>query len=128
MPDTSPVNNVSQISDKRAEPTIRSGTVLWSLALLLTLVAAAYQERTGPTYPVHTRLTLGGRECSAKLLRSWSDGDQPVVVTVPDPAVRGRVRWRRYPGSDAWHVEPMRRSAGVLQASLPHQPPAGKLE
>jgi len=107
---------------------MRRGTVLWILALLVTLAAAVYQERTGPTYPVRGQVTLGGKVISLKLTRSWSDGDQPIEINVADPAVNGRVRWRRYPTNDQWQVEPMTRSAEVLHASLPHQPPAGKLE
>lgn len=107
---------------------MRSSRTLWILALLVTLAAAAYQETTGPTYPVRTRVTLGGREFPVKLLRSWSEGDQPIELAIDDPAVNGRIRWRRYPSTDGWQVETMNRSAAVLQAALPHQPPAGKLE
>ncbi len=107
---------------------MRRGTVLWILALLVTLAAAVYQERTGPTYPIHGQVTLGGQVFRLKLTRSWSEGDQPVELNVTDPAVKGRIRWRRYPSSEAWSEQDMTRKAGVLQASLPHQPPAGKLE
>lgn len=107
---------------------MRRGTVLWILALLVTLAAAVWQDVTGPTFPIRTRVTLGGRLYPIKLTRSWSTGDQPIDVDVADLAVHGRVRWRRYPTSDPWQVQPLQRSADVLHASLPHQPPAGKLE
>jgi hypothetical protein len=107
---------------------MRRGTVLWILALLVTLAAAVYQERTGPTYPVRGQVTLGGQVFKLKLTRSWSDGDQPVELNVADSAVNGRIRWRRYPTTEAWQVQPLTRSADVLRAALPHQPPAGKLE
>ncbi len=103
-------------------------TVLWILAILVTLAAAVYQERTGPTYPVRSKVTLGGQAFPVKLLRSWSDGDQPIELAVADASVSGRVRWRRFPTSDAWQVQPLQRTSDVLRASLPHQPPAGKLE
>lgn len=107
---------------------MRRGTVLWILALLMTLAAAFWQEVTGPTFPIRTRVTLGGRLYGVKLIRSWSTGDQPVEIAIDDRDVYGRVRWRRYPTSDPWQEQPMQRSAGVLRAALPHQPPAGKLE
>ncbi len=107
---------------------MRRSTVLWILALLFTLAAAVWQEVTGPTYPLRTQVTLGGRVFKLKLERSWASGDQPVHLSIADPSVRGRIRWRRYPTSDPWRVQGLERSAGVLQASLPHQPPAGKLE
>ncbi len=107
---------------------MRRSTFLWILALLVTLAAAVWQERTGPTYPMRGQVTLGGRVFDLTLTRSWDVGDQPVELKVSDPAVQARVRWRRYPTSEPWHVVAMARSADVLQASLPHQPPAGKLE
>jgi hypothetical protein len=107
---------------------MRRSTVLWILALVVTLAAAVYQERTGPTYPVRGQITLGGQVFRLKLERSWSTGDQAVQLNIADPAVNGRIRWRRYLSSEAWQVQGLKRSAGVLQASLPHQPPAGKLE
>ncbi len=100
----------------------------WILALLVTVIAAAYQERTGPTFPVRSEVTLGGQQIPIKLLRSWADGDQPIELTIADRSVTGRVRWRRYPSSDQWQVQPLQRSGDVLKGSLPHQPPAGKLE
>ncbi len=107
---------------------MRRSTVLWVLALLLTLAAAVWQDVTGPTFPIRSRVTLGGQTFPVKLVRSWSTGDQPIELAISDPAVRGRVRWRRYPTAEPWQVQPMQRSADVLRASLPHQPPAGKLE
>jgi hypothetical protein len=107
---------------------MRRSTLLWILALFVTLAAAVWQERTGPTYPVRGQVTLGGQVFNLKLTRSWDVGDQPIQLNVSDPAVHARLRWRRYPTSEPWQVIAMARSADVLQASLPHQPPAGKLE
>ena len=107
---------------------MRRSTVLWILAFLITLAAATWQEVTGPTFPIRSRVTLGGQVFSVKLVRSWSTGDQPIELAIDDPAVHGRVRWRRYPSGESWHVQPLQRSADVLRAALPHQPPAGKLE
>ncbi len=107
---------------------MRRSTVWWVLALLLTLAAAVWQEVTGPTFPIRTRVTLGGQVFPVKLVRSWSTGDQPIEIAIDDPDVHGRVRWRRYPSGESWQVQPLQRSADVLRTSLPHQPPAGKLE
>lgn len=106
---------------------MRRSITLWVVAFVVTLVAARWQERTGPTYPVRGEVTLGGRPFAFELLRSWSTGDQPVELKAPDGVV-GRVRWRRYPTNDDWTVVPLQRKSDVLHASLPHQPPAGKLE
>ena len=119
------------MSTVSAEPTRQStrlGPILLLAALVITLVAAVWQEMTGPTYPVRTTVTLASQSFPVKLTRSWSTGDQPVELTVGDPAVQARVRWRRYPSSQDWQVLGMTRSGDQLQAALPHQPPAGKLE
>jgi hypothetical protein len=57
-----------------------------------------------------------------------SDGDQPVTLMIPDSIVSGEVLWRRFPTQEAWQTLPMTRRGNTLQAALPKQPPAGKLE
>ncbi len=106
-----------------------SRTTVWVLAVLLTLASSVWQRRSGPTYPVRGRADVGGAEASFRLLRSHGgDGDQPVRVRMPGADVSGTVVWRRYPTSEPWREVAMTREGDDLVASLPHQPPAGKLE
>ncbi len=101
----------------------------FALALLVTLVSAVWQRRSGPTYPVRGRVAVGGSTIDLKLTRTHGGpGDQPVRVAAPDPGVAGAVAYRRYPSQDGWTVLPLVRQGGDLAAALPHQPPAGKLE
>ncbi|MFQ6093108.1 MAG: hypothetical protein ACE5OR_10580 [bacterium] len=101
----------------------------WALALLITLAAAYYQRKTGPTYPVRESINLGGQNITILLDRSHAGpGDQPVIVTVDDTTVTGELFWRRYPTDEEFSGIPMRWEGDRLVASLPHQPPAGKLE
>lgn len=103
--------------------------ILWTLAVVFTLVSLVFQRLTGPTRAVRGAVEIGGTEIRLKLLRSWGgDGDQPVAVAVPDPEVTGVLAWRRYPTGEPWTFVPMARRGGGLFSSLPHQPPAGKLE
>ena len=103
--------------------------LLWTLALVLTLASAVYQRKTGPTYPVSGKVVLGGEEIRLKLTRTHGGtGDQPVSITAKDPAVTAEVAWRRFPTDDPMSWLPMARKGDALVASLPHQPPAGKLE
>ncbi|MFB3852546.1 MAG: hypothetical protein ACE148_01840 [Vicinamibacterales bacterium] len=102
---------------------------LWTLALGITLVSAVWQRMTGPTYPVTGTVNLGGEQVQLKLDRTHGGpGDQPVVLTVPDLFVSGQVAWRRYPTNDEWQTIDLVRNGDRLEAALPHQPPAGKLE
>ncbi len=108
---------------------MKNRAVRLGVALLLTLASAVWQRRSGPTYPVRGRVSLGGNTVDVKLTRTHGGpGDQPVRVAAPDAGVSGAVAYRRYPTSDRWTVLPMARAGDDLVAALPHQPPAGKLE
>ena len=105
------------------------GAVWWAVAVALTLASARWQRMTGPTYPVSGEVALGGRTIAIELTRSHGgDGDQPVRILAPDPEVRGDIAWRRYPTAEPLSILPMTRNGDWLDAALPHQPPAGKLE
>jgi hypothetical protein len=85
---------------------------------------------TGPTYPKHGRVVVGGEELRYSLLRTHGGvGGLRVRIAGVDEPVRGVVSWRRYPTGEPWQALPMARSeAGALEAEIPHQPPAGKVE
>ncbi len=103
--------------------------VRYTLAFLITIASAVWQRMSGPTYPVRGRVTLAGQEIPLKLTRTHGgEGGQPVTVVAPDAAITGTVAWRRFPTDDTWSFLPMERRGDTLEAALPHQPPAGKLE
>jgi hypothetical protein len=78
---------------------------------------------------VNGEVELGQERIAIELTRSHGgEGDQPVRVRAADPDVQGEVAWRRYPSADAWEDVKMARNGEWLEAALPHQPPAGKLE
>jgi len=102
--------------------------VLWSLAIVITLSAAYYQRKTGPTYPKQINVTLGGKAYIFHLLRSHGGSDDmPVTLIIPDNRVTGYVVYKRFPTAEPWDTTPMTRQGDTLSALLPHQPPAGKL-
>lgn len=104
--------------------------LLWIASIAVTLSLAFYQEVTGPTKPVRGTAVIGGVTLDYKLLRTHGgEGGLPVRLEVPLAIVSGEVVWRRYPTQEPWQVLPLvRRGADVLEAELPHQPPAGKVE
>jgi hypothetical protein len=106
----------------------RSG-LLWTIAVVLTIVSAAWQRLSGPTIPARGQVALGGETIRYRLDRAHAgSGDQPVRIEVADRSVTGEVRWRRYPSDDAWQTIVMTRDGRALTAALPNQPHAGKLE
>jgi hypothetical protein len=107
---------------------MRRPAVLWTLAIVITLVSAVWQRLTGPTYPVRGTVAVGETVIGFKLARSHGGaGGQEIRIVAPDTAIAGAIHFRRYPSSDPWQTIPMTRAGDTLIGTLPHQPPAGKL-
>ncbi|MEJ2493600.1 MAG: hypothetical protein P8Y79_04655 [Ignavibacteriaceae bacterium] len=103
-------------------------TSLWVIAFIITVTTAYYQRVTGPTYPVKEKMTIDGSSISGVFDRSHDgDGNHLVEVKVTDTNVIGNLYWKRYKTNDDWNIILMKREDDKLSASLPHQPPAGKL-
>jgi hypothetical protein len=108
---------------------MKNPRVQWVLALVLTLASAYWQRVSGPTYPLKGTVALDGQEIGLRLTRSHGGTtDQPVRIEVPDEAVTGEVAWRRFPTSEPWQTLSLVRRGTALEAALPNQPAAGKLE
>ena len=103
-------------------------TTLWIIAFIITIATAYYQRVTGPTYPVMEKTTIDGSSISGVFDRSHDgDGNHLVEIKVADTNVIGNLYWKRYKTNDDWNIILMKREDDKLSASLPHQPPAGKL-
>ncbi len=100
---------------------------LWLLAFLLMLAAAAWQRRTGPSYPVRGELATPAGARPYALPRSHVN---TVGAPVSVPAVRpaGALVWRRFPTGEPYRALPLVRAGDSLTATLPPQPAAGKVE
>jgi len=103
--------------------------LFWVLSLILTLVIAVYQRLTGPTHPVKGQETIGDSVVTYRLLRSYTEFQPvPVRVNVQDPDVTSQLLFRRFKTDDPWGAVDMRRVGDVLEAEIPGQPRAGKVE
>lgn len=101
---------------------------LWLIAFLLTILTAVYQRVTGPTYPVSGDVMIGGNQIQYDLARSHGgEGDHQIEIKVKDETINGELVWKRYKTNDEWTSVGMIRKGNMLNAALPHQPPAGKL-
>ena len=117
--------------------------LLWVAAVLLTVACLAFQNRTGPTYPLAGTLDTARGPVAFTFLRSQEIGSGlPILLRDPVPAgVTGRVRYRRFKSHDAWSEVPMApgtfrlarrgtveevKGVGVELPSLPER--AGKYE
>lgn len=100
----------------------------WVLAIIITLGTAYYQRKTGPTYPRKIYLDINGNSYSLKLPRSHGGTeDCPVELDIPDDKVSATIYYRRYPTREEWQSKPFQRMGDALKATLPNQPPAGKI-
>jgi hypothetical protein len=109
---------------------MKKNTILWILAILLTLVLAFYQRLSGPTYPVKGAERVAGAEVSYTFFRSWTSGQElPVRVTTNGGHSSARLHYSRYPfqTGENWTIVPMDEKGGMLQGAVPSQLPAGKV-
>ncbi|MFH2143126.1 MAG: hypothetical protein ABIJ97_11925 [Bacteroidota bacterium] len=100
----------------------------WVLAIIITLGAAYYQKKTGPTYPKTYKFLLEGHE-EKFILPTSHEGksDCDLKLFVKEHSANGFVLYKRHPSDDAWQKISFSRFNDTLYASLPNQPPAGKL-
>ena len=102
-------------------------SVYWLLAVVITLVLSVYQRMTGPTHPKKVTVELNGEQYKVKLPRSGVQQDE--IISIPAPQkVTAQLHYRRYPTSDAYTTIDFSYTDGELQAALPVQPVAGKLQ
>ncbi len=103
--------------------------LFWILAVIISLSAMVYQRMTGPTYPKKYEVSYQNEVFQFDLPRSNNGrpGDYPVEVQLPE-AFSANIIWRLFPSEDPWNTLAMVRQGDLLSTSLPHQPPAGKIE
>ncbi len=108
---------------------MKKTTIIWLVAIFITLFAAYYQKVTGPTYPKKMTAELKGIEYKYKMLRS-SDGNPNCLLKliVPDTSVHSTLVYRHYPSNEEWISVDFVRNIDTLIALLPQQPAAGKLQ
>ncbi len=103
--------------------------IAWVLAVIITLTAAYYQRKTGPSYPKDITADIRGNAYNFSLARTHSsESDCEIRLPVDDNSVRGFLVYRKYPTQEKWDTVSMKRTGNEMTAFLPKQSPAGKLE
>jgi hypothetical protein len=101
---------------------------LWIFSLVFTVAFVYYQRMTGPTYPISGKTEIAGQKVKYKLIRSHNDDHDAAIEFKNIPqSIGGEVKYKRLGTNDEWTFVQMTREGRDLKASLPHQPPAGKL-
>jgi hypothetical protein len=102
--------------------------LIWILTVVITIVSAAFQRLTGPTYPARGSVEINGEKVEYKLIRSHYSSSNAIIEIGPlPPIVTGELRWKRVHSKDEWIVDTLARSGNKLVAEIPKQPPAGKV-
>lgn len=120
--------------------------LFWILAILITVSAAIYQRKTGPTYPKRYEVTVNGVKYPIKLVRSLGlDEESQIKLKITDTTICAKVYYKRYPSNDEFqssdfHFQSRPINSYVMNkifkiekeegffAAIPQQPAAGKLE
>ncbi len=121
-------------------------TLIWILALIITLAAAYYQRKTGPTYPKSVKITLNNSEYDLRLVRSLGLDERPEVkLHIYDTSVKAALFYKRFKTEEEYqradfcykvypihsfvmnNIFKMNEEKGFF-AEVPPQPPAGKLQ
>lgn len=119
-------------------------TLLWILAVVITIGAAIYQRTTGPTYPRTEKLTIGDSTYNVELIRTCGERNARVKLPIKDTAVHAVLFYKKlgvaeeftpvdFKLTDIRYPSFMKKFMGkkdgiMLAASMPKQPAAGKLE
>jgi hypothetical protein len=120
---------MTAMSERRFVDRRAGQATLWVVALLVTVVLAGYQRRTGPTWPTSVKTTLAGQPVTGKFERTHAGpGGALITLEAPDREITGEVIWRRYPTDAPWTRQPMLRLGDGLAAELPHYPSSAKVE
>ncbi len=120
--------------------------ILWFLAIIITLGAAYYQRKTGPTYPKSVSIMLNDTTYELRLVRSLGLDERPEVrLDINDTSIRAKIYYKRYRTNDDYttgefnyRIYPVESfimnkifkitEEKGLFAEVPQQPAAGKLQ
>lgn len=108
-------------------------SIYWILAFIITIGAAFYQRKTGPTYPKTSEVTVNNQVFKLKLIRSIGlDRDPEIRLAITDTTARATLYFRRYPSKEEYQSAVFKYKETKmfigLYATVPQQPEAGKLQ
>ena len=100
----------------------------WLVAVVITLVLSIYQRMTGPTYPKKVIVELNRGSYKVKLPRSGVQHDEIILLKDIPSDTKAQLHYSRYPTTNDYTTVDFSLKDNQLQAVLPVQPVAGKLQ
>jgi len=92
---------------------------------------AVFQRMTGPSYPMRGEAELSMEETINYRLPRSDEGRGRLEVSIPAPSsgAQATLEWRRFPTGEPFQkLEMAANGEGRVVATIPRQPPAGKVE
>jgi len=78
-------------------------SLYWILTIVITLSAAYYQRKTGPTYPKQIDITVNQKEYGLRLIRSLEIGARSAVkLSIDDPDISATLFYKRFKTNDEY--------------------------
>jgi hypothetical protein len=103
--------------------------ICWTIAVIVTLVAASYQRMTGPTYEKKIKVELNGKQFKFKFPRTCDTSKNcEIKLPVGNEPVTANLYYKRFKTNDVWDTVVMQKHDDCLVGELPKQPMAGKLQ
>lgn len=120
--------------------------ILWLLAFIITIAAAYYQRKTGPTYPRSVNVSVNDSAYTLRFVRSIDLSERSEIkLGIADTSVKAVLFYKRYGTNDEYtastfHYKVYPVNSFIMNkvfkitedkglfADLPVQPPAGKLQ
>jgi hypothetical protein len=119
----------------------------WILAIVITLSAAYYQRKTGPTYPKRETVSVNGTDYDLRLVRSIEigGGESYVRLGIEDTSISANLYYKRFKTDDPYQMVEFSYQEKPVDsfimnkifkidtekgwfAYVPEQPSAGKLQ
>lgn len=106
---------MGRITEFTARNKLLVSIVLWVIAVALTGLCLLWQDKTGPTYPLHGTVPTAKGTVEFEFLRSENIGtDLKVMLVDPVPnGVTGFVKYRKFTSGDPWTRLPLK--AGTFE-------------
>ena len=108
---------------------MKQSLILWTSAVIITFLLGFFQNRTSPEYPISGTFGVNGQKVSYHLKKVHREkGDYNLMLRTDVKNLQGIVNWRLYEGKQAWNVDTMNYSDGILKANIPLQDALSTIE
>jgi len=103
-------------------------TIIIITAIAITIFTAYFQRITGPSYPKKINTELGESKLFLNLTRSGESGIPCKITIKADDNINGVIIYKRFKTNGIFDTLNFVRNKEYLEAFLPSEPPAGKLQ